>query len=58
MLTKERIRSLFGVLNDLLRERGEIGEIGLVGGAVMCLVYNTMLTPIKNRLKTPVYVLT
>ena len=41
MLTKERIRSLFGVLNDLLRERGEIGEIGLVGGAVMCLVYDT-----------------
>jgi methylmalonyl-CoA mutase cobalamin-binding subunit len=41
MLTKERIRSLFAQLNNLLRERGEIGEIGIVGGAVMCLVYNT-----------------
>ena len=41
MLTKERIRDLFGQLNDLLRDRGEVGEIGIVGGAVMCLVYNT-----------------
>ncbi len=41
MLTKERIRALFGQLNDLLRDRGEVGEIGIVGGAVMCLVYNT-----------------
>ena len=41
MLTKERIRALFGQLNGLLRDRGEVGEIGIVGGAVMCLVYNT-----------------
>jgi hypothetical protein len=41
MLTKERILDLFNQVNHLLRERGELGEIGLVGGAVMCLVYNT-----------------
>jgi hypothetical protein len=41
MLTKERILVLFAQLNDLLRERGEVGEIGIVGGAVMCLVYDT-----------------
>lgn len=41
MLTRERIRGLFEQLNELLRERGEVGEIGIVGGAVMCLVYNT-----------------
>jgi hypothetical protein len=41
MLTKERILDLFSQVNHLLRERGELGEIGIVGGAVMCLVYNT-----------------
>lgn len=40
MLTRERIESLFEKLNDALRQRDEIGEIGVVGGAVMCLVYN------------------
>jgi hypothetical protein len=40
MLTKERIENLFEKLNDALRARDEIGEIGIVGGAVMCLVYN------------------
>jgi hypothetical protein len=40
MLTKENIQDLLGKLNALLAERGEVGEIGLVGGAVMCLVYN------------------
>lgn len=40
MLTKERITQLLEKLNTLLAERGELGEIGLVGGAVMCLVYN------------------
>lgn len=40
MLTKERIESLFEKLNHALRQRDEIGEIGIVGGAVMCLVYN------------------
>lgn len=43
MLTKERIESLFQSLNALLAERGEVGEVGLVGGAVMCLVYNARL---------------
>jgi hypothetical protein len=41
MLTRNRIEELFERLNTLLRERGELGEIGIVGGAVMCLVYNT-----------------
>jgi hypothetical protein len=40
MLTRERIQELFSQLNDLLSQRGEIGEVGIVGGAVMCLVYN------------------
>jgi hypothetical protein len=40
MLTRERIEDLLQKLNTLLTERGEVGEIGLVGGAVMCLVYN------------------
>lgn len=39
-LTKDRIIELLEMLNDGLREKGELGEIGLVGGAVMCLVYN------------------
>jgi hypothetical protein len=40
MLTIEKIKELFLELNDRLREKGEIGEVGLVGGAVMCLVFN------------------
>jgi hypothetical protein len=40
MLTRERITELFEQLNVLLRARGEVGEVGIVGGAVMCLVYN------------------
>ena len=31
---------LFKKLNSKLKRRNEKGEIGLVGGAVMCLVYN------------------
>lgn len=40
MLSKEKILSLFESLNELLRKENEVGEVGLVGGAVMCLVYN------------------
>lgn len=40
MLEKKRIESLFKTLNVKLKEQGIKGEIGMVGGAVMCLVYN------------------
>lgn len=39
MLSRERIERLFRLLNEALRARGEVGEVGIVGGAVMCLVY-------------------
>lgn len=39
MLTEAEIRKLFEELNAALAQVHEIGEIGLVGGAVMCLVY-------------------
>ena len=41
MLTAADIRELFALLNRGLRERGQRGEVGIVGGAVMCLVFNT-----------------
>ena len=40
MLSKERILELLELVNSALAERSEIGEIVLVGGAVMCLVYD------------------
>ncbi len=40
MLTREKIKSLFLKLNEKLKEKGETAEIGLVGGTVMCLVFN------------------
>lgn len=39
MLTPETIRKLFEALNEVLRKRQVIGEVGLCGGAVMCLVF-------------------
>ena len=39
MLTTETIRTLFIALNDELATRGILGEVGLCGGAVMCLVF-------------------
>jgi hypothetical protein len=40
MITKKQIGLLFEKLNSALSNLGEFGEIGIVGGAVMCLVYN------------------
>jgi len=39
VLTREQIRQLLEALNDELRARHATGEIGLCGGAVMCLVF-------------------
>lgn len=39
MLTRERIRELFCALNEELAKGGVIGEVGICGGAVMCLVF-------------------
>ncbi len=39
MLDRQRILSLFELLNSELAQRDEKAEIGIVGGAVMCLVY-------------------
>lgn len=40
MLDAATIRTLFSALNDELRSAGAIGEVGICGGAVMCLVFN------------------
>jgi len=39
MLNDSIIRSLFEALNHALKARKVLGEIGLCGGAVMCLVF-------------------
>jgi len=39
VLTTETIHALFVALNDELSSRGVLGEVGLCGGAVMCLVF-------------------
>ena len=41
MLTRNKIESLFRMLNEKCKKRKITGEIGIVGGAVMCLVYRT-----------------
>jgi len=40
MLSREQILKYFSEINEELRIAGQKGEIGIVGGAVMCLVYN------------------
>lgn len=40
MLDTKTIRQLFDALNNELEAMGIIGEIGICGGAVMCLVFN------------------
>jgi hypothetical protein len=40
MLETDMIRRLFEALNEELRAVGVIGEVGICGGAVMCLVFN------------------
>jgi len=39
MLDRALIRRLFKALNAELRKAGVVGEVGLCGGAVMCLVF-------------------
>jgi hypothetical protein len=40
MLSRDQIEKCFVELNEMLRKKGQKGEIGIVGGAVMCLVFN------------------
>ena len=40
MLNIKTIHTLFEALNEELQTMGVVGEIGLCGGAVMCLVFN------------------
>ena len=40
MLDTETIKKLFHALNEELRTVDAIGEVGICGGAVMCLVFN------------------
>ena len=39
MLTVEQIKELLQALDEELRGMGVVGEVGLCGGAVMCLVF-------------------
>ncbi len=40
MLDEAEILELFSVLNEKLKAKDEIAEVGIVGGAVMCLVFH------------------
>lgn len=40
MLTKKLITKLLNELNDELKKLSVVGELGLCGGAAMCLVFN------------------
>ncbi len=40
MLTENRIIELFQLLNDELKKKEETAEVGIIGGAVMCLVFH------------------
>ena len=39
MLSGDRIRELFAALDQELARRSVVGEVGLLGGAMMCLVF-------------------
>lgn len=39
MLTEAKIKELFLSINKKLEKRGDIAEIGIIGGAVMCWVF-------------------
>jgi len=39
MLDRQRIEELFGLLQERLKAEGVVGEVYLVGGAVMCLAF-------------------
>ena len=39
VLSGDRIRELFAALDQELAKRSVVGEVGLLGGAVMCLVF-------------------
>lgn len=44
MLSREKIHQLFKLLNDRLAAESVVGEVYLVGGAVMCLAFTARLS--------------